>query len=318
MKSLRHRLPPLNMLLIFEAAARLGSFTRAAEELHVTQAAVSKQIRALEDHLQITLFERSGRSVRLTSQGHALQERSAAAFHFLADGIEAMTGQSQQEMRVTVAANGALSHFWLGPALNQIQESWTGSPISFRLISSDHSPDLFADDVDIAVAYDPVSRPGWEMLPLFEEELWAVASPDYMEKFPFSETGVEVLAGHHWLDFDRAEPNWINWSAWLDRMEAREVNPATVSRFNSYALLIEAALHGQGIALAAPDLLRDHLETGHLIPVEGCCLVTGYGYRIALNRDRASRPGVLQVHQALQAGRENACSSVLEGKERPL
>ena len=179
---------------------------------------------------QLTLFERTGRSVRLTSQGHILQERAAAAFHFLADGVEAMTGQTGQEMRVTVSANGALSHFWLGPALNRIQEDWSGPPISFRLISSDHSPDLFADEVDIAVAYDPVTRPGWEMLPLFEEELWPVASPEYLRKHPFLGDDVQALAGHHWLDFDRAEPNWINWPEWLKRMQAEDVKPATVSR----------------------------------------------------------------------------------------
>lgn len=118
MKSFRHRLPPLNGLLIFEAAARHLNFTLAAQELHVTQAAVSKQIKELEHHLGVSLFVRNGRRVALTGDGHYLQTKVGASLQFLCEAVEAVSAATPPR-GIVLSANTAMSQLWLGPAMRR-------------------------------------------------------------------------------------------------------------------------------------------------------------------------------------------------------
>lgn len=289
MKSFRHRLPPLNSLLVFEAAARSGNFTRAAAELHMSQAAVSKQIKGLEAHLGTALFERQGRRVALTAGGRQLQEKVNASLNYLADAVEELTAGKRSQATVTLAANTAVSYFWLNRALAAYHRAHPDHSLNFRVLTSDHTPDLFAEDVDIAMAYDPGQRLGWSLSPLFGEELIPVASTDYLRSRPVEGEEPSTLFSHRLLDFERIEPNWINWKVWFEALglDGRQVE--IDKRYNNYVMLLEAAERGEGITLATRCLLDARMAESNLVQAMDVTVRSGRSYCLALNEKSAAR-----------------------------
>ncbi|WP_027859180.1 LysR substrate-binding domain-containing protein [Marinobacterium jannaschii] len=300
MKSIRHRLPPLNSLLVFEAAARTLNFTRAAEELHVSQAAVSKQIRYLEDHLEVELFERHGRRVQLSGRGEQLYRKVSASLNYLADAVDELQPVASIPT-VTVSANTAMSHYWLSVAINGFHRAHRDSRVNIRVITSDVTRDLFHEDVDIAIAYEPGRRIGWQMTPLFAEELFPVASPDYLQRCPFRGDGPAELMQHTLLDFDRIEPNWINWKLWFEALAVDSRQLVLGSRFNNYIVLVDAAERGQGITLGARFLIDQKMCDGVLQRVSDFSVVSGRSYWVALNESRQLPDEVRLIYDWLAA-----------------
>ncbi|MEM7225166.1 MAG: LysR substrate-binding domain-containing protein [Pseudomonadota bacterium] len=276
MKNYRRRLPPLDALVVFEAVMRHGGFTRAATELYVTQAAVSKRIKQLELHLAAPLFVRHGRTVRPTAAARVLHERVSAGLEFLASACEA-AGKGPATDSLTVAANTAVSHFWLAPALQGLQQDHDG--LAVRMVVSDRSADLMADDIDFAVLYGRSDQPGWRLHPLLEEELVPVASSAYLERLGmrFEDLRLDDCVV---LDYDRLEPDWINWSSFA-QMAKLDAAPRIARRFNNYALLVSAALAGEGVILGSLPLLRRELESGQLVAVSSSRVHTGRSYSLA-------------------------------------
>eukprot|EP00487_Bulimina_marginata_P000973 TRINITY_DN12005_c0_g1_i1.p1 TRINITY_DN12005_c0_g1~~TRINITY_DN12005_c0_g1_i1.p1 ORF type:complete len:207 (+),score=38.43 TRINITY_DN12005_c0_g1_i1:350-970(+) len=183
MKSLRHRLPTLTSLMVFEAAGRRLNFTQAARELHVSQAAVSKQIKYLEDYFGFALFERQGRKVSLSPRGMHLHNKVNASFNFLADAVEDHL-ENDEVNSVTVSANTAMSHYWLGNAINVFYRAHNGRTPNIKVITSDITRDLF-----VMSGYCNRLRT-WaayrlNMNLLFEEEMFPVASSEYLAEHPF-------------------------------------------------------------------------------------------------------------------------------------
>lgn len=287
MKSFRHRLPPLHALLVFEAAARQQNFSRAARELHVSQAAVSQQVRALEAYLETPLFRRAGRGVALTRQGEQLQERVNAALSYLVDAVETVTSP-QTAMGISLAANTAISHLWLGPAVHAFRRRYPAEATRLRLVTSDHSHDLVADDVDIAILYDSPPRLEWSLEPLFEECLFPVAAPAYLDRYGRDLEGPEALLAHRLLDFERIEPNWVNWGRWFGALgvATNELVPEAV--FNSYSLLLDAAEQGQGVALGTRHQVDARLADGTLERLGAFQVKTGCHYWLARRRQQES------------------------------
>ncbi|WP_116474154.1 LysR substrate-binding domain-containing protein [Zobellella maritima] len=298
MKSLRHRLPPLNSLMVFEAAARTLSFTQAAKELHVTQAAVSKQIKFLEQHLDFALFERHGRKVSLSSRGEKLLQKVSTSLNYLADAVDELT-EADPVRTVTVAANTAMSHYWLSGAINDFYQQHSGYPLNIRVITSDHTPELFGDEVNLAVVYDQGSRPGWSMHELFAEELFPVASPDYLRRHPSDDASPEALLSHQLLEYERIEPNWINWRIWFEALDL-DIPRFRISRyFNNYIVLIDAAERGQGVTLGSRYLLDNKLRSGSLVRLTEFSMHSGRSYFLAVNEARPQTEEVRLIHQWL-------------------
>ncbi|MBV0933366.1 LysR substrate-binding domain-containing protein [Marinobacterium weihaiense] len=299
MKSLRHRLPTPYSLLVFEAAGRTLNFTQAARELHVTQAAVSKQMKYLEDYLQCELFERHGRRVVLSAAGRQLHQKVSASFNYLAGAVEELSDARQQNT-VTIAANTAVSHYWLGRVLSLYRQAHPARELNTRVITSDTTEDLFTDDVHIVITYEPGPRAGWEMEQLFAEELIPVASPAYLEAHPQACATVADLKAHKLLDVERIEPSWIDWDTWLQAQGENGAGLEVAGLFNNYIMLIDAAKRGQGIALGARNLLDDKLATGELVPVGDTVMVSGRHYWIALNQSRPLTRTMLELYQYLR------------------
>ena len=286
MKSLRHRLPTLTSLMVFEAAGRRLNFTQAAQELHVSQAAVSKQIKYLEDYFGFALFERQGRKVSLSPRGMHLHNKVNASFNFLADAVEDHL-ENDEVNSVTVSANTAMSHYWLGNAINAFYRAHNGRTPNIKVITSDITRDLFVDEVDIAIAYEPGQRIGWNMNLLFEEEMFPVASSEYLAEHPFEGNDPSSLIRHELLDFERIEPNWMNWKAWFSEFDIDASSYNITHRFNNYIVLVDAAKRGQGITLGTRYLIDGKLADKQLIRLADFSVRSGRSYWLALNESKS-------------------------------
>lgn len=304
MKSFRHRLPALTSLMVFEAAARTMNFTRAAEELHVTQAAVSKQIRYLEDYLGFELFHRDGRRVELSLQGQYLYGKLNASFNYLADAVEDLS-RTNDANAITLAANTAISHYWLNSAIKDFRHSHPDFKMNIRLITSDRTNDLFDENIDIAVVYDAEERNKWSRHLLFEEELYPVASPEYIKEYPFLEEKLENLLNYDLLDYERIEPNWINWSIWFKALGLHSVNLKISGYSNNYVTLIDAATRGQGVTLGTRYLLDQELKSGRLARISSFSMRSGRNYFLMINNEHYYRQEIVLMHSWLMTYCQN-------------
>ena len=261
MHGLRAKLPPVNSLVVFEAAARLLSFTQAAAELNVTQAAVSRQIRVLEDHLGQPLFRRGHRSIRLTPAGARLQAAVAMGLEHIANTAIAIRSEPTAD-QITVSTSIAFATFWLMPRIARFRAAHP--ELELRLVAADPFVDLVADDIDIAIRYGDGNWPGLAATRLFDEEIFPVCSPDYREARPDLDTPADLLRASL-LHLEEIDRSWITWPVWLQAMGVEPPRFLHGHRFNNYAILLQAARDGQGIALGWRRLIADLLADGSLV-----------------------------------------------------
>ena len=258
---LKPRLPPLDNLIAFEAAARLLSFTKAAHELNVTQAAVSQQIRNLERGLGIKLFERAHRAVRLTGAGREYQHTVSASLRHLASA----TGDirlSQSQPRLTIACDQAIAALFLMPRLPAFKTLYRD--VSLRLIVSDNTADCLSDETQVAVIHGEGDWPGYSSQIFFKEDVFPVCSPAYLKQTgPIANTN--ELAQRDLLNLDDQQWDWMNWRVWFNSKGIDLPFERRSLEVNNYPLLIEAAKAGHGIALGWRRLVDDALEQGSLV-----------------------------------------------------
>lgn len=254
-------LPPLNSLVAFEAAARHLSFTLAAHELNVTQGAISRQVRLLEDYLGKTLFERTTRAINLSPTGSQYYDTVRSTLLQLAQA----TGEIrhwQGAQQVTVVTSTAMASLWLLPKVAEFQRD--NEEIDLRIIAYDQVKDFSRLDCDLALYYCRTPPQDMQVTPLFAEEVFPVCSPGYLAKHP-ALSSPQQLADCTWLWLDDPQRDWIGWSEWFQRLGLKNIEPRRRININSYSMLIQSALSGQGIALAWSNLVDNHLQTGALV-----------------------------------------------------
>lgn len=254
-------LPPLHALRAFEAAARLGSFTRAAGELSVTQGAVSRQIRNLEQRLGVTLFARGDRGVRLTPVGARYFDTVNAALLQVARGT-AEVAPGHAGGPITVGATNAVASLWLMPRLTGFRRA--EPELEIRVLASDERFDRMSGDVDLLIEYARRPPAGDEVTPLFTEEVMPVCSPEYLRGREPPRRPQDLL-GETLLVLDDDHPDWMGWDEWLLRFGIEMHTPRRPVRVNSYPALLQSALAGQGIALGWRHLVDDFLAAGTLV-----------------------------------------------------
>ncbi|PSJ48171.1 LysR family transcriptional regulator [Zobellella endophytica] len=258
-------LPPMNSLIVFEAAARHLSFTLAASELNVTQGAISRQIRQLEDYLGKALFVRASRSITLTATGLQYYQ---TVYRALLDVAQA-TGEIkkwQGEQQVTVATTNAMAALWLLPKVAAFQQQH--EEIDLRILATDNIMDLRRLDCDIALFYCRVPPAEMKVTTLFPEEVFPVCSPAYLERLKACETPEDIF-GKTLLYLDDSQRDWVNWPEWFESVGLPVVAPRNRVNINNYPMLLQAAVNGQGIALAWGSLVDDYLQSGALVrPVD--------------------------------------------------
>jgi DNA-binding transcriptional LysR family regulator len=286
----RPRLPSLDLLRGFEAAARHLSFTRAAQEMFLTQSALSRQILALEEQLGTALFERRHRELRLTDAGQALQVTAKSVLEQLAHTV-AKIRRDEATHPLTVSTNLPFASVWLVPRLSRFRAR---HPAIDVFISADNRMvDLEREQIDLAVRYcsEGMAPPGSPRL--FGERLFPVCAPALARDPARPLRRPEDLARHVLLhiDNDRGRFAWLNWSAWLAAIGIHELKPAGSLRFNQFDQLLQAALDGQGVALGRVPLINSLLRQRRLVaPFRDNKYTTSRAYFIIRSPHAAKRP----------------------------
>lgn len=258
-------LPPLNSLVAFEAAARNLSFTLASDELNVTQGAISRQIRQLEEYLGKGLFTRANRSIHLTPTGVQYYQTVSSALLDIAQ-VTGEVKKWQGDQKITVVTTNAMASLWLLPKVAEFQEQY--DDIDLRILASDNIHDLRRLDCDIALYYCRTPPPDMKATSLFPEEVFPVCSPMYLKRIG-SPTEYEEVFNKTLLYHDELQSDWLSWEGWFPAVGLNEIKPKNRVNINNYPMLIQAAINGQGIALAWGSLVDDYLESGALIrPVD--------------------------------------------------
>lgn len=277
MDRLRRTLPPLDPLVAFEAAARHQSFTRAAEELSLSQAAISQRIRQLEDHIGAPLFVRANRRVQLTTAGRTLQHAAAPALRQIASASEEVRARRGRN-RLTIGVDQSIAAMWLMPRLDAFRTS-LDKDASIRVVASDDPAECLAEDVELAILHGNGTWPGRQSAPLFPEEVFPVCAPEYLDRSgPLS--GPEDLPNHPLLELDDVHWDWMNWRVWLSGAGVHGIAGREPLRINSYPLIIQAAKAGQGIALGWRHLTDPDLANGTLVRPVQKSIVTEFGYHL--------------------------------------
>ncbi|NVJ90095.1 MAG: transcriptional regulator GcvA [Methylocystaceae bacterium] len=258
------KLPPLNALRAFEAAARHLSFTRAADELYVTQAAVSHQVKALEEHLGIQLFKRLNRILMLTEEGQRYYPEVRDAFDQLANATQSLHVSDTSGV-LTVSVMPSFASLWLVPRLHTFSDAHPD--IDIRISADDKVVDFNHDDVDCSIRYGLGKWEGVYKERFLEEDIFPVCSPHYLKKHP-SISKPEGLKGHILLHdyavFSDAERH-LSWEYWLKEAGITGIDHTRGPKFSHTHMVIQSCLSGEGIALGRSALIQDELDAGRLV-----------------------------------------------------
>jgi LysR family transcriptional regulator, glycine cleavage system transcriptional activator len=256
----------LNALRAFEASARHESFSAAAAELHVTPAAVGQLVRSLEERLGTQLFHRgtSGRTrLALTEAAQRALPDIRAGFDRLSLGVARLEEGSASGV-LTVTVSPAFATKWLLPRIERFQAAWPETDV--RLDASIEMRDFATHGIDIGVRYGGGDWPGLTAAKLMDEEIYPVCSPTLLRRDgrPRKPADLARLRLVHDLSVD-ARSGFATWDAWLEKAGAKEVGTKRGLRINSSAAVLQAAIDGQGIALARSIMARDDLAAGRLV-----------------------------------------------------
>ena len=282
----RRRLPPLNALRAFEAAARHLNFSRAADELAVTPGAVSQQIQNLEDYVGAALFKRTPKGLLLTDAAlPALRE----AFDRLAEAASMLTA-AVDGRRLTVSVAPSFAAKWLVPRLGKFEEAHPH--VDVWVSAGMELVDFASGEIDIAIRYGAGRYPGLEVARLMQETVIPVAAPELLAANPLND--IDELAGHILLhdgspDADDSCPDW---TMWLAARGIRGVDGARGPRFNQSSLVIEAAVNGRGVALAKRALAQADLDAGRLVAPFQIATAVDFAYYVVHPKAKGRLPQV--------------------------
>lgn len=253
------RLPSLDLIRGFVAVGRRMSITRAAEDLCLTQSAVSRQIRSLEEALGVKLLVRGHRAIAFTPAGERLYRCADGAVRELQD-VLSVIGAGRRRQPVTVTASVGVAGLWLLPRLPGFQQAHPG--IEIRLAADNRVLDLDAEGIDLAIRYCSGAAAPPSAIRLFGETVVPVAHPALGKRFLRSAAD---LAGEYLLEFEDPRRPGLQWSEWLRAMGWENPRPRGVQRFNQYDQLIQAAVGGQGIAIGRLELIQPLLADRRLV-----------------------------------------------------
>lgn len=296
------RLPPLDALAVFDAAARHLSFTKAAEERFVTQSAVSRQIAGLEETLGTPLFKRRHRALELTSEGLCLAGAVARALAELREGIEAVRGARRREV-LSLTTTPGMAALWLIPRLPAFVAQHPG--IDVRIDASPELRPLSAEGIDIAIRY--AKRDASPGVPMFAESVQPVCAPSLLKRVPLRTPA--DLRHHTLLHVWMAGPDPgipVEWEAWTTAVGLPQLEGAATLTFSSYETAVAAALDGQGVVLGRRPLIDRLLRARKLVAPLKSDVAGPRAYFVVVEPRAARKPAVQAlaawlVEQARQA-----------------
>lgn len=271
----RKPLPPLDYLLAFEAAAEQQSFASAARQINISETAISRKVRLLEQHFGLPFFARGHRSIELTPYGREFLARIAPAIEMLREAADDALKTSKKRP-VILAATQSVASLWLTPRLHEFRQA--NKHLSIMLVASDDDAECLADTVDLAILRGDGNWKGFDAQLVFGETVFPVCSPAFLAQHP-EVADLENLAAAPLIEVTSSHTEWMNWQAWLDRVGAEPRPMERTTLFNSYPLSIYAAVDGVGVALGWGHLVDQFLASGKLVrPLGPMQVRTEFGY----------------------------------------
>ena len=282
------RLPPLGGLRAFEAAARHLSFVKAADELHVTPAAVSHQVKTLEQQLGVELFKRLARGLLMTDAGRAMLPELARGFEHFGRAVRgAVAGEVAGELRITVIPSFA--QLWLLPRLDRFLASYP--EIQITVMGAAQVVDLRHADIDMGIRYGSGRYPGLWSRRLFSEVTFPVCAPSLLDGPPPLRRPEDLRRHrllHDW-NLTLAE-TWLSWEAWLGHLGLHDVDPRAGLKLSDTVMLMEAAVRGLGVAIGRTSLAGEHIAAGRLVRPFAVTRPADYAYFAVCTEGSETRP----------------------------
>lgn len=279
------KLPPLNSLKSFEAAARRLSFTLAADELCVTQAAISHQVKSLEQFIGTPLFIRLPRRLELTEPGKQLLSSLTRSFDEMDATISSLSNRPQKQT-LKLRMGSAFAAKWLSPRLPEFTRQHPQTELVFNY--SQQLADFDRSDMDISITFGNGNWPGLEVFPLVPLDFFPVCSPSFIQDHG-NLTDPSQLANLPLLhDLDH-----YCWTQWLKQVGAYDVDPKRGSVLDDSNVLIQAAVDGQGVALSSTILVNDLLATGKLIKPFESVFYSRWAYHLIYAKKDITNPNIL-------------------------
>jgi DNA-binding transcriptional LysR family regulator len=286
----RNALPALDLLVGFEAAARHLSFTKAGDELYLTQSAVSRQIKELEDQLGVVLFQRRHRALTLTEPGQQFYAAASQVLSTMRTATERLRTQAGRRRPLAVTTTNSFASLWLIPRLAGFTREHPG--VDVRITADVRVQDLERDGLDVALRHGPSALAGPNAIRLFGEKVFPVCSPKLLKKIPLDKPA--DLRHHillHYDDPDVRHP-WLHWRTWLEVEHIADLKPAGTLSFSGFEQIIPAAVAGHGVALGRSPLVKDLLASGELVAPFKSQADPARAYFAVVAKGAASRPEV--------------------------
>lgn len=257
----RSRQSALNTLIVFEAAARHGSFTRAAEELRISQPAISHAVRALETDLGVELFERRHKGVAPTEAGRHLMEQASLGLTLIDQALRDVR-KMHQGHQVTLAVSTATATWWLLPRIARFKQAHPD--IELRCITTDTDPDLERERIDLAITLGAGEFARLRRWHFVDEEVYPVCSPAYAKRMaPLKDP--QSLTRTTLLHIEQRYRPRVDWAGWLAHFGVTLPRATQRFRFNDYSIVLQAAIEGQGVALGWRHLVEPLVAQGVLV-----------------------------------------------------
>ena len=275
------RLPPINAMRVFEAAARHLSFTNAADELQVTQAAVSHQIKALEEWLGVMLFQRLNRGLKLTEEGEMYIGPLTQAFDLMGEATAKLIDKDNRNM-LTVSSVSSFASIWLAPRLKNFRDRFKG--MNVRLVTRAMDSDLLVKgEVDLDIRYGDGKWQHVQVDPFLTESLFPVCSPELLKKTPLKT--YQDLANITLLHDEMV----FGWEEWLEGLGVEDVNFTKGPIFSDSQLVLQAAINGEGVALGRGALVADALAKGTLVEPFGDRMPSSFSYYLVSTKNTSDQ-----------------------------
>ncbi|PVE25641.1 LysR family transcriptional regulator [Microvirga sp. KLBC 81] len=287
MTSLRRSLPSMNALFTLEAAARCGNFSRAADELNVTPAAVSRMISRVEEHLGIKLFYRMPSGAALTEEGKLLFDSITRGFTGIEAAIREIKDRQNGMETVTLSVSTGFTTHWLMPRMGKFKAAFPSVDLRFQLLNGPLGGPV--DDVDLGMRFVSGSDERHEAVFVMPEILLPICTPLYLEQHIREEQGAEVVAGTV-VNLSNAQPDWSG--LFSPRRGGEALNSLI---FSDYAVVVQAALLGQGVALGWLNVVAHWLRTKALVPARLDLMKTERLCHLVRARARPHRPIVYHI-----------------------
>ncbi len=299
MQNLWSQLASPRHLVVFEAAARTGSFTKAAQELNVQQPAVSASIKQLETALGVILFRRNHRRITLTNAGTRLFADVTRAFEMLSHSASSIR-QFASNDHVTLSASSAFNNYWLVPRIASFQQKHPD--IDLRLQSSDREPDLTVETISLAVRLGDGNWPDCEAQLIYDEIIYPVAAPRVMAA-AVTLRSVPGLLNQRLIHLEEPIRERPSWDQWFSAFGISEVTPRSGLRLNDYALVLQAAMAGEGFAFGWHHIVEHLVQQGVLAARPEWTWRTGKGFYLVWSKSRPLTPEAQSVRDWILSAR---------------